>query len=256
MTPHVGFVCGLVISRVDWTDILFSIRVKVPGISFTAGQFTKLGLYNSEGDFLRKAYSIVNSPEDYHATGELEFLIISDPDGALSPNLHTLHPDDEVMVGEQCAGFMTLDEIPDNATELWMMGTGTGIGPYLSILQSDAFPEHYTDIILVHAVRFKQDLVYSDLIETFQEKFGSRFKYVPIVSREDVPGSLSGRVPQLIEKRVLESHTGVRLDMEKTFVYLCGNPAMVRESGLTLTQRGYHKHLRRKPGHYSSENYW
>ncbi|OBT13882.1 ferredoxin--NADP(+) reductase [Vibrio sp. UCD-FRSSP16_10] len=256
MTPHIGFNCGLVVSRKDWTDILFSLRVKIEGLSFIAGQFTKLGLYDAKGEFLRKAYSIVNSPEDYAKTEELEFLIIADLDGALSPNLHTLHPNDEVMVGDQCAGFMTLDEVPQHATELWLMATGTGIGPYLSILQTEDFPEHYTDIILVHAVRFQQDLVYKSLIEELKQKFAGKLQYVPIVSREKLDEGLTGRVPHLIDQRTLESHTGVKLDMEKTFVYLCGNPAMVRESGLSLSDRGYHKHLRRKTGHFSSENYW
>ncbi|CAM2955075.1 ferredoxin--NADP reductase [Vibrio rarus] len=261
MTPHVGFIEGEVVSRVDWTERLFSLRIRVDGLSFIAGQFTKLGLYSiseNSGDevFLRKAYSIVNAPQDYQQTGELEFLIIADPDGALSPNLHTLYPGDQVMVGDQCAGFMTLDEVPDTASQLWLIGTGTGIGPYLSMLQTDTLSEQYSDIVLVHAVRYEQDLVYSALIEQLQQKFADQFHYVPIVSREEKPGRLSGRVPSFLEKRTLELHLDMKLDMEKSFVFLCGNPAMVRESGLVLTQRGYHKHLRRRPGHYCSENYW
>ncbi|CAM4194828.1 ferredoxin--NADP reductase [Vibrio neonatus] len=256
MTPHIGFVSGSVVSRVDWTARLFSLRVKVEGLSYVAGQFTKLGMYDESGEFLRKAYSIVNSPENYYETGELEFLIIADPDGALSPNLHTLYPGDQVMVGEQCAGFMTLEEIPSQATELWLIATGTGIGPYFSMLQSDEFPDHYTDIVLVHAVRYQEDLVYKELVSGLKHKYGKKFQYVPIVSREEIEGSLQGRVPHLIEKRILESHAGLKLDMDKSFVYLCGNPAMVRDSAQSLTDRGYNKHLRRKSGHFSSENYW
>ncbi|GAD79381.1 ferredoxin--NADP reductase [Vibrio ezurae] len=256
MTPHVGFVCGSVVSRVDWTERLFSLRVKVAGLSYIAGQFTKLGMYDQSGEFLRKAYSIVNSPQDYVETGELEFLIIADPDGALSPNLHTLYPNDEVMVGEQCAGFMTLEEVPAHATQLWLIATGTGIGPYFSMLQGDEFPEHYTDVVLVHAVRYEKDLVYKELVLALKQKFGEKLKYVPIVSREEVSGSLQGRVPHLIEKRILESQVGIKLDMDRSFVYLCGNPAMVRDTAQSLTDRGYNKHLRRRTGHFSAENYW
>ncbi len=123
------WVTGKVTKVQNWTDALFSLTVHAPVLPFTAGQFTKLGL-EIDGERVQRAYSYVNSPDN----PDLEFYLVTVPDGKLSPRLAALKPGDEVQVVSEAAGFFVLDEVPDCET-LWMLATGTAIGPYLSILQ-------------------------------------------------------------------------------------------------------------------------
>ncbi|WP_261817213.1 ferredoxin--NADP reductase [Vibrio gallicus] len=250
-----SFQIGCVTFKRYWSDSLFSIRIKVDNHPFNAGQFTKLGLFNSGEELIRRAYSIVNSPQDYQQTSELEFVIVTDLNGKLSPQLHLLEVGDPVYVGLEGAGYMVPTEIPDTASQLWLLSTGTGLGPFISMLTEVGFIERYQQVILVHAARFESDLTYKEVIEGLASRY-PQLKYVPIVSREQVDGVMSGHIPDLIKNRELESAVGINLDFEKSFLYLCGNPAMVRSTSAVLQDRGYHKHLRRKAGHFSCENYW
>ncbi|MCH1924172.1 ferredoxin--NADP reductase [Shewanella sp. C32] len=244
---------GKVVRRIDWTAQQFSIVVQADIAPFVAGQFTKLALQNEQGDWIRRAYSIVNSPQEYAQTGELEFLIVAAPNGQLSAKLQLLQQGDAVGVGKQSSGFMTLAEVPSYAKELWLMASGTGIGPYISMLKFPSLP--FEKIVLVHAVRTEADLVYASQIAQLQAHHHS-LTFVKIVSRENVNGVLSGRIPQLLRNGALEQAASLSLDPDSSFVYLCGNPSMVKDTGVALNERGLNKHLRRAPGHYSFENYW
>ncbi|QFT11735.1 ferredoxin--NADP reductase [Vibrio sp. THAF190c] len=256
--PH-GLVSGTVIERTDWNHQLFSIEVKAPVSSYLAGQFTKLGLENEQGELVRRAYSMVNAPSHTKGHQHLEFLIVKDSDGQLSPRLHQLQQGDEVFVGQDPSGFMTLEEIPPTAKDLWMLSTGTAIGPFLSLLeqlQQQETPLPFKHLILVHAVRTQADLTYQERIQTFIQHFQGTLHYVPIISRESVTGALRGRIPSLLLGGDLEQATTVTINKERSFFYLCGNPEMVRDTSAALNQLGLEKHLRRKPGQFSSENYW
>ncbi|MGF1761126.1 ferredoxin--NADP reductase [Photobacterium sagamiensis] len=249
--PH-RLIEGTVVGRVDWTERLFSLKVKAQMIPFKAGQFTKLALPTAEGEWSRRAYSLVNAPDDEI----LEFLLVTVPDGELSPRLDALQPGDPVYVGEEPAGFMTLEEIPETARDLWMLSTGTAIGPFLSMLADSASEVRFERLVLVHAVRKEAELVYQERIVALQERLGKRLHYVPVVSRETVPYALTGRIPTLLSAGTLSQVTSVELDPLNSFFLICGNPEMVRDSRETLQKMGYRKHLRRKPGQFSSENYW
>lgn len=253
MVPQ-GLVVGEVVRRRDWTPSQFSITVRADTAPFVAGQFTKLALQDEQGEWVRRAYSIVNSPHDYNLSGELEFLIVAASQGELSPKLHRLQPGDTLWVGKEPAGFMTLEEVPEYAQELWLVASGTAIGPYLSMLAEPSLS--FEKIVLVHAVRAQRDLVYRQQIDCQLQHYAGRLKYVPIVSRESVCGALHGRIPALLRNGELETAATLPLNPNRSFVYLCGNPAMVKESYYALKEKGLNKHLRRKPGHFSSENYW
>ncbi len=253
--PH-GLTEGEVTQRIDWTENIFTIKVKATIEPYTAGQFTKLGLKVDNDEWVRRAYSMVNSPNQAQGPDCLEFLIIADPNGQLSPTLHELDVGDSIYVGKQPSGFMTLDEIPDYASELWFLSTGTAVGPFLAMLDEFGAFDKYEKIVLVHAVRMTQELIYQEKINQYQQNYQSEFIYVPVVSREDNPNALKGRIPQLLLNGDLLSFTDLNLDSNKTFFYLCGNPSMVRDTQETLKELGFKKHLRRKPGHFSSENYW
>lgn len=245
------WVNGSVTEVTHWTESLFSIRVNAPVTPFTAGQFAKLAL-EVEGERVQRAYSYVNAP----ANPALEFYLVNVPEGKLSPRLHALQPGDTIMVTKEAAGFFVLDEIPECQT-LWMLATGTAIGPYLSILQQGEGLERFQHIVLVHAARYAADLSYLPLMQQLEQRYNGKLRIQTVVSREESPGSLTGRVPALIDSGELERAVGLPLDAESGHIMLCGNPQMVRDTQQLLKEtRGMNKHLRRKPGHITSEHYW
>lgn len=235
----------------NWTDSLFSITVNAPIDPFSAGQYAKLAL-EIDGERVQRAYSYVNAPSDEN----LEFYLVTVPEGKLSPHLHALQPGQELTITKEAAGFFVLDEIPECKT-LWMLATGTAIGPYLSILQEGIGLERFDHIVLVHAARYAQDLSYLPLMQQLQQRYNGKLRIQTVVSREEATGSLTGRVPALIENGKLEAAAGLPMTVEESHIMLCGNPQMVRDTQLLLKEtRGMRKHLKRKPGHMTSEHYW
>ncbi|EML5158253.1 TPA: ferredoxin--NADP(+) reductase [Morganella morganii] len=247
-----NWITGRVTRITHHTDTLFSLHVQAPVLPFTAGQFAKLGL-EIDGERTQRAYSYVNAPDN----DDLEFYLVTVGDGKLSPRLAALTPGDELLITDEAAGFFVLDEVPDCDT-LWMLSTGTAIGPFLSILQYGKDLERFRHIVLVHAVRYAADLSYLPLMRELQKKIGSdKLRIVTVVSREHAEGSLHGRVPALISSGELEAAAGLPLTAENSHVMLCGNPEMVKDTqNLLKTGREMRKHLRRKPGHITSEQYW
>ncbi|EBV2391828.1 ferredoxin--NADP(+) reductase [Salmonella enterica subsp. enterica serovar Corvallis] len=245
------WVTGKVTKVQNWTDALFSLTVHAPINPFTAGQFTKLGL-EIDGERVQRAYSYVNAPDNPN----LEFYLVTVPQGKLSPRLAALKPGDEVQVVSDASGFFVLDEVPDCET-LWMLATGTAIGPYLSILQYGQDVARFKNLVLVHAARFAADLSYLPLMLELQQRYEGKLRIQTVVSRESVPGSLTGRVLALIENGELEKAVGLPMDKETSHVMLCGNPQMVRDTQQLLKEtRQMTKHLRRRPGQMTAEHYW
>jgi ferredoxin--NADP+ reductase len=238
---------GTVIENRHWTDALFSLRVRAPRLSFQAGQFVRIAL-DVEGERVARPFSFVNPPAD----PLLEFYGIVVPEGPLSPRLEKLSAGDRLYVASNPAGFLVLSEVPDAET-LWLISTGTGIAPYLSILRTETPWQRFRDVVLVHAVRYAQELVYQDLLKKMQRP---GFKYVTFVSREPRPGSLAGRVPAAIRDGRLEAAAGVALDAAGSHVMLCGNPQMLKDATAALAERGMRKHRRRNPGHITVESFW
>src|SRR2546421_9162934 len=236
-----------VLENRHWTDALFSLRVEGPGLQFEAGQFVRLAL-DIDGERIARPFSFVNPPADpVH-----EFYGIVVPGGPLSPTLARLQPGDTLYLAPNPAGFLVLSEVPDAET-LWLVSTGTGIAPFLSILRTDAPWKRYPNVVLVHAVRHAKELVYQELIRSFARP---SFKYVTFVSRESALGSLAGRIPAAIRDGRLEAAAGLRLAPESSQVLLCGNPDMLKDATAALIERGMRKHRRRSPGHISVESFW
>ena len=238
---------GTVIENRHWTDALFSLRVRAPRLSFQAGQFVRIAL-DIGGERVARPFSFVNPPAD----PLFEFYGIVVPEGPLSPRLEKLSAGDRLYVASNPAGFLVLSEVPDAET-LWLISTGTGLAPYLSILRTETPWQRFRDVVLVHAVRHAQELVYQDLVKKMQRP---GFKYVTFVSREPHPGSLAGRVPAAIRDGRLEAAAGVALDAAGSHVMLCGNPQMLKDATAALAERGMRKHRRRNPGHITVESFW
>lgn len=256
MTLPRELILGEVIDRIDWSDGLFSLVVNAPVEPYQAGQFLKLALQDDAGQWIRRAYSLVNSPNHTLGYQTFELLIIADPNGELTPLLNKLQPGDDVYVSRQAAGFMTVSEIPKTTKDLWLLSTGTAIGPFLSMLDEIETENRFERLVLVHAVRTIDELVYRDRIEQLLSRYSGKLCYVPIVSRETCDWALSGRIPQLISSGSLFNAVGYSFDVSRSFVYMCGNPSMVHDTATQLIELGLTKHLRRQAGQFSSENYW
>lgn len=241
---------GTVVDNIKWTDSLYSLRVQAPIEGFNAGQFGRLAL-EINGKPLGRPYSFVNAPDE----DILEFYSIVVPDGPLSTRLYHLESGDTVLVGPKGAGFFTLNMVPD-ADTLWMLSTGTALGPFLSMLKTDEPWRRFKRMVLVHAVRRVEELTYQDTIRGFAERNPEQFQYVPFVSREETDFALPGRVPAAIESGKLEERTGLRLNVEDSQVMICGNPDMVRDTQEVLAERGFSPNTRKQKGHITTENYW
>lgn len=155
----------------------------------------------------------------------------------------------------QATGFLTLDEVPAGR-DLWLLSTGTAIGPFLSMLADGEAFNRFENLVLVHGVRKGEELSYQDLIASFAEQYGERFRYVPFVSREPWPDAMAGRIPAAIANGQLQARVGLEFSPELSQVLICGNPEMVKETQQTLLALGLAKNLRRAPGNISAENYW
>lgn len=241
---------GKVLENINWTDNLFTLKIEADVDDYTAGQFTSLAL-EIDGEKVARPYSYLSAPQDR----PLEFFFYTANDGVLSNALIKLQPGDQIFIKEKANGFFTLAEVPDSR-DLWMLGTGTGIAPFFSILETDEAWENHENIILVLGIRSESDLQYQSLIDKLQEKFGERFSYQAFVSREAVSGTIKGRIPAAIESGLLEETVSRQLDIEHSQIMLCGNPAMVKDTVEILKNRGFAKNLRKKPGQITTENYW
>ena len=237
-----------VLDNRHWTDTLFSLRVAGPSLAFEAGQFVRLAM-DIDGERIARPFSFVNPPADpVH-----EFYGIVVPEGPLSPTLARLQPGDTLYLAPNPAGFLVLSEVPDAET-LWLVSTGTGIAPFLSILRTEAPWRRFRNVVLVHAVRRAKELVYRDLILEISRK--QKLRYVSFVSREPHPGSLSGRIPAAVRDGRLERAAGLEIAPESSQVLLCGNPDMLKDATAALMERGLRKHRRRNPGQISVESFW
>ena len=238
------WLAGRVVENRHWTDALFSLRLEGAALSFQAGQFVRIAL-DINGERVARAFSFVNPPDD----PVLEFYGVIVPEGPLSPRLAKLAPGDTLYVAHNPAGFLVLSEVPDAET-LWLVATGTGIAPFLSILRTETPWQRFRNIVLVHAVRYERELTYKDVVR------GTAARYVTFVSREAAAGSLAGRIPAAMADGRLEQAAGIKLAPETSHVMLCGNPQMLRDATAALMARGMRKHRRRARGHITVESFW
>ena len=239
------------------TPGLFTLRTtRDPGFRFRAGQFARLGITKPDGSTVWRAYSMVSSPYDDF----LEFFSIVVPGGEFTSELHRLGVGDTLLVDRQAFGYLTLDRFADGR-DLWLLSTGTGVAPFLSILQDFEVWEKFERIILVYSVREARELAYQELIAGLAERdylaeHAHKLQFIATVTREVQPDTLHGRITSLIEEGELEREAGVALTPEHSRVMLCGNPQMIDDTRKILKQRGLHLSLSRRPGQVAVETYW
>ena len=241
---------GRVYALRRWTDTLYSVQVEAEVQPFVAGQFTKLGMQIGD-EFVERPYSYVNAPQEM----PLEFYFVTVPDGPLTRGMTGLKAGDPLWVMRKPAGFLTLNEVPD-ARHLWLLSTGTAIGPFLSILKTAEAWQRFERIVLVHAVRSASELSFAEAIASFAEQHPRQFHFVPFVSREATGFALPGRIPAALQSSLLEQRVGLEISPETSQIMICGNPDMVKDTSAILQARGLERNRRRTPGHITVENYW
>ncbi len=241
---------GRVLSNTALTSRLYALRIAVDLLPFEAGQFVRLEL-TLDGEKVAKPYSLVNAPGD--PVAEVFFNTV--PEGRLSNALAHLKAGDPVAISQPATGFFTLSGTPPART-LWMIATGTGLGPYLSILRTAELWERFEHVVLVHGVPVQEELVYRTLIANLHSEHPDSFKFVSCVSREDNPFGLQGRITDVLDRGKLERHAGLEITQSDSAVMLCGNHQMIADMQALLAPRGLRKHLRHKPGQIIIEQYF
>jgi len=239
------------------TPSLFTLRTtRDAGFRFRAGQFVRLGVEKADGSVVWRAYSLVSAPHDEF----LEFFSIVVPGGEFTSELSRLRVGDSLLVEKMATGYLTLDRFVDGR-DLWLLGSGTGIAPFLSILQDFEVWQRFERIVLVYSARSFAELAYQPLIRSFAElehlaEFAHKLTYLPVVTREQAPGCLNARITELLDKGELERAAGLELTPEYSRVMICGNPQMIDDIRQRLKARGLNLSLTRRPGQVAVENYW
>ena len=243
-----------VLSVHHWTDRLFTfITTRDPSLRFSNGHFTMIGLRVNDKPLLR-AYSIVSANHEEH----LEFLSIKVPDGPLTSRLQHIKVGDTVIVGRKPTGTLLIDYL-NPGKRLYLLATGTGLAPFMSIIRDPDTYERFEQVILVHGVRQVDELAYHEFLtrhlpehEFLGDMVKRQLRYYPTVTRESYEHM--GRVTELMESGKLFADLGLpRLDPAQDRAMICGSPAMLRDLKAMLEARGFKEGNTSKPGDFVIE---
>jgi ferredoxin--NADP+ reductase len=243
-----------VLSVHHWTDKLFTFTTtRDPALRFSNGHFTMIGLKVNNKPLLR-AYSIVSANYEEH----LEFLSIKVPDGPLTSKLQHIQVGDSIIVGRKPTGTLVIDYLLPGK-RLYLLSTGTGLAPFMSIIRDPDTYERFDQVILVHGVRTKDELAYHELLtehlpahEFLGDLVSSKLRYYPTVTREAYRNM--GRVTELMESGKLFKDLGVPdLDPDADRVMICGSPGMLRDLKHMLEARGFKEGNTSTPGAFVIE---
>ena len=244
-----------VLSVHHWTDRLFSFTTtRDASLRFSNGHFTMIGLRKEDGKPLLRAYSIASANYEEH----LEFLSIKVPDGPLTSRLQHIQVGDTIIVGRKPTGTLLIDYLLP-AKRLYLLSTGTGVAPFLSIIRDPETYERFEQVVLIHGTREVKELAYDDYItqelpkhEFLGEMISKQLLYYPTVTREEFRNQ--GRVTTLLENGKIAADLGLpALNPAEDRVMICGSPEMLRDLKAMMEARGFNEGNTTKPGDYVIE---
>ncbi len=239
-----------------WTNGLFSFQIERPsGFRFRSGEFVMIGLKDGDRPLLR-AYSIVSPNWEEH----LEFFSVKVPEGPLTSRLQHLKVGDYLFLSRKPTGTLVIDALKPGQ-RLFMVGTGTGLAPFLSVLRDPETHDKFDEIIITHTVREEQELAYRDFLENeihtdeiFGELLRDRFTYYPTVTRGNF--KTRGRITDRIQDGDFANDLGLignRFNPQTARVMVCGSMAFNSDMSRMLTEHGLEEGSNSKPGSYVLE---
>lgn len=237
-----------------WTGSLFSFKcTRDPALRFASGQFAMIGLM-VKGKPLVRAYSMVSPAWEDH----LEFLSIKVPDGPLTSRLQHIRVGERVLIGRKPVGTLVTGNLLPGRN-LWMLATGTGLAPFMSLIRDPEVYDRYERVVVAHTVREVKELAYRDYItgelrghELLGEMVREKLVYLPAVTREPFP--VTGRITTRLETGEAERQAGVApLDPAQDRVMICGSEAMNADCKALLESRGFVEGSNAEPGTYVLE---
>lgn len=243
-----------VLSVHHWNDTLFSFTTsRDPGFRFKNGHFTMIGLEH-EGRPLMRAYSIASANHE----DQLEFFSIKVQDGPLTSKLQSIQVGDQILISRKPTGTLINDNLLPGK-HLYLISTGTGLAPFLSIIKDPEIYEQYDKVILTHGVRQLSELAYADVIqdhlpenEYFGDMISDKLIYYPTVTRE--PFRNQGRLTDLITSGKLTDDLGLpALSTENDRFMICGSPSMLKDTTRILDEMGFSEARQGDLGHYVIE---
>jgi ferredoxin--NADP+ reductase len=250
-----AFLDETVLSVHHWTDRLFSFTTtRDPTLRFSNGHFTMIGLRQPGGKPLLRAYSIASANYEEH----LEFLSIKVQDGPLTSQLQHIKVGDKIVVGKKPTGTLLIDYLLPGKN-LYLLGSGTGLAPFLSVARDPATYERFEKVIVVHGVREVKELAYHDYFmhelpdhEFLGDMITEQMLYYPTVTRE--PFRNQGRITTLIESGKLEKDLGLpKMDPANDRVMICGSPGLLKDLKVILEKKGYSEGSTTSPGDFVVE---
>jgi ferredoxin--NADP+ reductase len=237
-----------------WTDTLFSFRTtRDPSFRFRNGEFTMIGLKAGDKPLLR-AYSVASANYE----DKLEFFSIKVPDGPLTSRLQHLQVGDPIIVSRKTTGTLVIDNLVAGRN-LYLLSSGTGLAPFLSVIKDPETYERFEKVVLVHGCRHVAELAYGDMItgslpqdELIGEIIRERLIYFPTVTRE--PFRNTGRITDLIAAGTIFDDLGLPgLQAEHDRAMICGSPAMLADTRALLIERGFTEGSHGEPGQFVIE---
>ena len=243
-----------VLSVHHWTDTLFSFTcTRDASFRFDNGQFTMVGL-EVDGKPLIRAYSMASANYEEN----LEFLSIKVQDGPLTSRLQHLKVGDQVLIGKKPTGTLVVDNLLPGKV-LWLLSTGTGLAPFMSVIKDPEVYDRYDRVVLTHTCRFIDELAYKEYItqslpnhEHIGDLIREKLVYYPTVTRQEFANR--GRITDLIENGKLFEDLGLApFSVENDRIMLCGSPHMLKDTRDLLNARGFDEGSHSKPGHYVIE---
>lgn len=238
-----------------WTDTLFSFKTtRDPGFRFRNGHFTMMGLPQQNGRPLLRAYSITSANyEEY-----LEFFSIKVPDGPLTSQLQHIKPGDRVLVNSKSTGTLVTDALLPGK-HLYLISTGTGLAPFMSIIKDPEVYDQYDKVILTHGVRYVDELAYREMIhselpqnEFFGDTVRDKLIYYPTVTREEFTNV--GRITEKLATGQLARDLNMpEINSADDRFMICGSPSMLKDTCDILNAMGLTEARHGDQGHYVVE---